>query len=97
MKISIPKIIPAGVVHGLPTDVRQSLTSSPKVLEVWQDITPLARNEYICWITDAKKVETREKRIKWMSENLLKGKRRPCCWAGCSHREKSVVKKPSKK
>jgi uncharacterized protein YdeI (YjbR/CyaY-like superfamily) len=86
------KTIPSGTVHKLPVDVRKTLGSEPKVLEVWEDITPLARNEYICWIEDAKKVETREKRIKWMSENLLKGKRRPCCWAGCIHREEKTKK-----
>lgn len=80
------KVISAGVVHNMPMDVKKVLSSLPKVLEVWEDITPLARNEYICWIEDAKKTETRERRIKWMSENLLAGKRRPCCWAGCGHR-----------
>ena len=80
------KTISAGVVHRLPEDVRKILTSTPKALEVWEDITPLARNEYICWIEDAKKLETMERRLKWMCENLIIGKRRPCCWAGCGHR-----------
>lgn len=75
-----------GVAHKVPQDVSRTLTTTPKVLGVWEDITPLARNEYICWIEDAKKPETRDRRIKWMCENLLAGKRRPCCWAGCGHR-----------
>jgi uncharacterized protein YdeI (YjbR/CyaY-like superfamily) len=82
----VKKDISEGVVHKVPDDVQRILSSLPKVLEVWEDITPLARNEYLCWITDAKKEMTRDKRIKWMCENLLAGKRRPCCWAGCGHR-----------
>lgn len=80
------KVISQGTVHKAPTDLRQVLSSNPKVLEVWEDITPLARNEWICWIESAKKDETRERRMRIMRENLVKGKRRPCCWAGCMHR-----------
>lgn len=75
-----------GVVHKVPADVRKILIFAPKVEAVWEDITALARNEWICWIESAKKLETRERRIRIMQENLLAGKRRPCCWAGCTHR-----------
>lgn len=61
-------------------------TQKPAVLLIWEDITPLARNEWICWIESAKKIETRNHRINRMFENMLAGKRRPCCWEGCSHR-----------
>ena len=80
------KVIATGVVHKVPKDVQQVLMSAPKVLVVWNDITPLARNEWICWIESVKKIETRNSHIKRMQEDLLKGKRRPCCWAGCPHR-----------
>ena len=56
------------------------------VFQFLAGITALARNEWICWVTSAKKEETRAKRIKWGCENLSAGKRRPCCWAGCPHR-----------
>ena len=75
-----------GVVHNVPKDLRQMLTSQSKLTETWEDITPLARNEWICWITSAKKEETRQKRINLAQKQLLNGKRRPCCWAGCPHR-----------
>jgi uncharacterized protein YdeI (YjbR/CyaY-like superfamily) len=78
--------IPGGVVHELPGDFRAALVQEPAALTTWQDITPLARNEWICWVSSAKKAETREKRIRWGCENLRDGKRRPCCWPGCSHR-----------
>ena len=77
--------ISGGVVHEVPNDVRKILVSKPTLLAVWEDITPLARNEWLCWILSAKKPETRGRRIRIMSENLIAGKRRPCCWAGCMH------------
>lgn len=78
--------ISAGVVHKVPIDVRKNLSSLGKVRAVWEDITPLARNEWLCWIDNAKKLETRNRRIRIMTENLVAGKRRPCCWMGCPHR-----------
>jgi hypothetical protein len=80
------KEISGGVVHELPADLKKALARNPEALETWEDITPLARNEWICWVISAKKAETRNKRIEWGSSNLKKGKRRPCCWPGCSHR-----------
>ena len=78
--------IPGGVVHDLPDDLKDAIVRDPAALATWQDITPLARNEWICWVTSAKKQETRDKRIDWGRENLSEGKRRPCCWPGCKHR-----------
>jgi uncharacterized protein YdeI (YjbR/CyaY-like superfamily) len=75
-----------GVVHDVPADLREALTSNPGARDAWEDITPLARNEFICWVEDAKKSETRNRRIKRTKEELIDGKRRPCCWPGCSHR-----------
>jgi uncharacterized protein YdeI (YjbR/CyaY-like superfamily) len=77
-----------GVVHKVPVDLRNSLNSSPRTLVAWKDITPLARNEWLCWVLSAKKADTRAHRIKRTCEDLSKGKRRPCCWAGCPHRLK---------
>lgn len=85
MKLA-PKKISAGVVHKLPTDLRKILTSDKAAREAWEDITALARNEWICWIESAKKSETRSHRMEWARTDLIKGKRRPCCWPGCKHR-----------
>jgi uncharacterized protein YdeI (YjbR/CyaY-like superfamily) len=81
--------VPGGVVHELPIDLKDALVSRPDALAAWQDITPLARNEWICWVESCKKPETRAKRIAWGCENLEGGKRRPCCWPGCAHRERT--------
>lgn len=78
--------ISAGVVHDLPDDLKSVLKSDAAMLAAWEDITPLARNEWICWIEDAKKDDTRARRIERTQQDLLNGKRRPCCWPGCKHR-----------
>ena len=80
------KTLAGGVVHDLPDDFRDALKRAPVASATWEDITPLARNEWICWIESAKKAETRVKRIDWGCESLSEGKRRPCCWLGCPHR-----------
>ncbi|MFE6920582.1 YdeI/OmpD-associated family protein [Nocardia sp. NPDC057663] len=81
--------VPGGVVHALPADLRSALIADPVVLEAWRDITPLARNEFICWVEDAKQPATRERRILRTQEELAEGQRRPCCWPGCTHRERT--------
>jgi uncharacterized protein YdeI (YjbR/CyaY-like superfamily) len=79
--------VPGGVVHTLPKDLREALVENGAALEAWKDITPLARNEFICWVEDAKQEKTRERRIRRTQEELEEGQRRPCCWPGCAHRE----------
>ena len=80
------KLIATGVVHRVPADLRKVLTSTPAARAAWEDITPLARNEWICWVENAKQLETRNRRIKRTQNELIEGKRRPCCWSGCIHR-----------
>ena len=75
-----------GTVHKMPDDFRKAIASTPKVLALWQDITPLARNEWICWVISGKKAETRNIRIEKGLSKMKGGIRRPCCWAGCIHR-----------
>ena len=83
------KTVPGGVVHQLPEDLRTALVGNVTALEAWNDITPLARNEFICWVEDAKQQVTRERRIRRTQEELEQGQRRPCCWPGCGHRERT--------
>lgn len=78
--------IAGGTVHKLPTDLRKAITSSPAALAAWADITPLARNEWICWTVTVKQQETRKNHIERTVKELQEGKRRPCCWIGCIHR-----------
>ncbi len=82
--------VQGGTVHELPTDLKKALLKDEaQALDAWDDITPLARNEFICWVTSAKLIETRDRRIAIALDKLNKGERRPCCWPGCIHREKN--------
>ncbi len=85
------KVISNGTVHKLPTDLRQALTASKAALLAWEDLTPLARNEWICWVTFVKKAETRQEHVERTVSQLKEGKRRPCCWIGCIHRPEKTI------
>ncbi len=80
------KEIAGGVVHGMPADLRKALMSDGAAIEKWKSLTPLARNEWICWVITVKQPETRKNHIKRTVTELIEGKRRPCCWIGCIHR-----------
>lgn len=64
----------------VPADLRKALAASPKAREVWSDITPIARRDWIHWIVSPKRPETRARRIGTACDMLAKGKRRPCCF-----------------
>lgn len=75
-----------GVVHEAKDDLQAAIRANPEVFALWQDLTPLGRNEFICWVEDAKQPATRGRRITRTVEELVEGKKRPCCWVGCIHR-----------
>lgn len=77
---------PHGVVHEAGADLQAALRADPAVFALWASLTPLGRNEFICWVEDAKQPATRQRRIERTGEELLEGKKRPCCWVGCIHR-----------
>lgn len=78
-----------GVAHKLPPDIKKALLAHPKALAMWEDITPLARNEWICWTVTVKQQKTRDEHVARVISELEEGIRRPCCWAGCIHRTKN--------
>lgn len=80
-----------GVVHKLPADLKKALLAKPKAVAAWNSITPLARNEWICWTVTVKQQKTRDEHIKRAVQELAEGKRRPCCWIGCIHRTDKAV------
>lgn len=83
--------IAGGVAHELPDDLKKALVSDAKALAAWEDITPLARNEWICWTISVKKAETRADHVKRTVSELKEGMRRPCCWVGCVHRTDKAI------
>lgn len=82
-----------GVAHGLPDDLAEALAKTVDVADLWEGLSQLGRNEFICWVENAKQEKTRKRRIQRTVEELMEGKKRPCCWVGCIHRDD---KKPSK-
>jgi hypothetical protein len=85
------KEISGGVVHELPEDLRISLAADAEALAAWEDLTPLARNEWICWTISVKKPETRRQHVERVRTELKEGVRRPCCWIGCIHRTDKAI------
>lgn len=83
--------IASGVVHEVPADLYKALISDKSALERWEDLTPLARNEWICWTINVKTDETRKKHVERVVTELLEGVRRPCCWIGCIHRKDKAI------
>ncbi|HYE23267.1 MAG TPA: YdeI/OmpD-associated family protein [Candidatus Paceibacterota bacterium] len=80
-----------GTAHRLPTDMHDALISDKKARAAWETLTPLSRNEWICWTISVKKEETRKEHVKRLTTELKEGKRRPCCWIGCIHRKDKPV------
>lgn len=86
------KNIEGGVVHELPDDLKKILESNQKLLDLWNKLTPLSRNEWICWVTIVKTTETRKNHLERLVAEITEGKKRPCCWPGCPHRRNSAKK-----
>ena len=84
--------IEEGVVHNVPDDLKKVLLSLPELLEKWNKLTPLSRNEWICWTTIVKQEKTRKEHIERLREEIIEGKKRPCCWPGCPHRRPNAQK-----
>lgn len=88
----INKKLLEGIVHKLPGDMEKALKTNNNIAERWNKLTPIQRNEWICWVTIVKKAETRAEHIHRMMEGLEEGKAKPCCWPGCPHRNPSAQK-----
>jgi len=83
--------ISGGVVHTVPEDLHRALTSDKKALALWESLTPLARNEWICWTTNVTLDATRKNHVRRVVSELKDGMRRPCCWIGCFHRKDKAI------
>lgn len=85
-------IISDGILHEVPDDMKSALKANFEILERWNKLTPIQRNEWICWVTIVKRAETRTEHILRMTQELSEGKRQPCCWPGCPHRRPAAQK-----
>jgi hypothetical protein len=82
----VSNAFPHGIVHQARDDLQAAVRSDAEILARWESLTPLGRNEFICWVDDAKQQATRQRRIERTCDELREGKKRPCCWSGCVHR-----------
>ena len=76
----------------VPVDLRKALAAAPQAQAGWEDITPMARRDWIFSISSAKQAETRRRRIEKACDMLVCGKRRLCCFPGV----KWIMKKNAK-
>ena len=83
--------IAGGTAHKLTPELQKALLAAPAALKAWQSLTPLARNEWICWTVNPKQLETRKNHVVRSISELQEGKRRPCCWMGCIHRTDKAI------
>lgn len=83
--------ISSGTVHALPADLKKALLADKAALAKWEGVTPLARNEWICWTISVKRQATRDDHVRRVVSELKEGVRRPCCWIGCIHRTDKKV------
>ena len=86
-----------GVVHTIPDDLREVLESSSELSLLWNALTSLARNEWICWVTIPKQQKTRDEHLKRLPVDMRDAHKRPCCWPGCPHRNPNAAKWYEKK
>ena len=70
----------------IPKDFQTALDDAPDISETWEDITPMARWEWVRWINATRNPETRKRRVQVSISKLRSGKRRPCCFdlAACT-------------
>lgn len=86
-------MLAGGTAHTVPSDMKNALLADKKAAALWQSLTPLARNEWICWTVSVKKQETRDEHVERVVSELKDGMRRPCCWIGCIHRSDKPLSK----
>ena len=78
------KRIVTGVAHTVPTDLRKALAADSAARAKWEDITPLARNEWICLTMSVKKAETRRQHVERVCSELKEGMRKALLLVGLS-------------
>lgn len=83
--------IATGTAHKIPSDLKAALLADATLLAKWNNLTPLARNEWICWTISVKQEATRANHLKRLKSEIKEGKRRPCCWIGCIHRTDKAI------
>lgn len=85
-------ITTTSALHDLNEELRAELVKDDELVQAWNSLTEIQRNEWICWTTMAKQEATRARRVHRAIEELQQGKKTPCCWPGCPHRRPAAAK-----
>jgi hypothetical protein len=65
----------------VPEDLANALETAPqRIQDLWGEITPMARWEWVRWVNATKNPDTRERRVDVSISKMKSGKRRPCCF-----------------
>src|SRR5438128_2505873 len=76
-----PKLAAEEAECTVPTDLRKALAADPIAKAKWNDLTSIARRDFVSWLDAAKQPETRRRRVEKACSMLVAGKRRPCCYS----------------
>jgi hypothetical protein len=71
----------------VPSDLADALSAAPQdIRDTWDDITPMARWEWVRWVNATANPATRRRRVDVSISKMQNGKRRPCCFdlASCT-------------
>ena len=71
----------------VPADLKRALAAAPPAIRMlWNEITPMARWEWVRWVNETKNPDTRKRRVDVTISKMQSGKRRPCCFnlAACT-------------
>jgi len=71
----------------VPQDLETALAAAPrKIQDMWEEITPMARWEWVRWVNSTRNPDTRQRRVEVTISKMQSGKRRPCCFnlAACT-------------
>jgi len=86
------KEIKQSAFHKVTDKIEKLLNSNSELLEKWNSLTDIQRNEWICWITIPKQEKTRVENLERMQAEIMEGGKSPCCWPGCPHRNPNSAK-----
>lgn len=86
------KITKKTACHAVPKTVLTVLNTDHELTQLWNGLTEIQRNEWVCYATTGAKPETQAKHMKRMVSDMKNGKKTPCCWPGCPHRRPKAAK-----
>ena len=86
------KIIRTTAYHNVPKTILLILKEDNVLSKLWNELTEIQRNEWVCYATTGVKPDTINKHVKRMISDIKDGKKNPCCWPGCPHRRPKAAK-----